>query len=340
MKHRTHRAGGLAIAALAGILALTACSGSTAEAPGDSGSGAASGDKPSIAVFYAEGNAYLTAGNESAKAAADELGVDITLFNSGFDPQQQLNQIETAVTQGGYDAFVIGVLDGNLLCDYVRENLIEQDIPVVTFQGTLCGHDTERGEAQLEEGVFAHVTGQNLEIYETWMEEIAAQSPAGGKVAVLSGPPIQGNTVNLNEALKTLPDSFEVVANQTTDYTTPDAFSKAQTMLQANPDIDLFISNYSGVTQGVVEAVKAADSAAKIFDFGGDEWALGAVASGEITATVMLFPATETATAIRLAVDALGGEPSPGVVDLTRSDAVPGTVFVTKENASEFTPEY
>lgn len=323
----------LVAAGLAGALSLSACASA-------SESESSATDDISIAFFYSEGNSYLTAGNESAKATADELGVTVTLFNSNFDPQQQLNQVETAVTQGGYDAFVIAPLDGNLICDYVRENVLDQEIPVVTFQGTLCGRDSERGEAQLEPGVFAHVTGQNLEIYEAWVAEIAENNPDGGTVAAMSGPPLIANTTNLNLALEQLPADFDIVANQTTDYTTPSAFAAAQTMLQANPDVDLFISNYSGLTQGMVEAVKSAGGSARIFDFGGDQWALDAVSSGDITSTVMMLPATETATAIRLSVDAINGGKSPGVVVLTDDASLPGTAFVTRENVSSFTAQY
>lgn len=325
----------LAALGLASALLLGGCASDTDNPPD-----AAKDQGTSIAFFYSEGNSYLTAGNTSATVTAEDVNATVTLFNSNFDPQQQLNQIETAVAQGGYDAYVLAPLDGNLLCDFVRENILDQGIPVVTFQGTLCGRDSERGEAQLEPDVFAHVTGQNLEIYEEWIAEIAEIHPEGGTVAVLSGPPLISNTTNLNLALEKLPADFEIVANQTTDYTTPSAFATAQTMLQANPDIDLFISNYSGVTQGVVEAVKAAGSSASIFDFGGDQWALDAVASGEITSTVMMLPASETATAIRLAVDAINDVDSPGVVVLTEDDSLPGTPFVTSENVASFTAEY
>ncbi len=327
------------LAALAvGALALSAC---TTEEPAAAGTQPGSdGDTPSIALFYSEGNAFLTAANEGAQDAAEQLGADLTLFNSNFDPQQQLNQLQTAMTQGGFDAFVIAPLDGNLLCDYVTGTVLPAGIPVVTIQGPLCGRDSERGAAQLEEGTYAHVTGQNVEIYEAWMAQIADRNPEGGTVAVLSGPPLLGNTINLNEAVTSLGPDFEVVASQTTDYTTPSAFAAAQTTLQANPGIDLFISNYTGITQGVVEAISSLGSDAQVYDFGGDTWALDSVANGTIAGTVMMLPATETATAIQLALDAIAGAASPGVIDLTQDEALPGTPFVFRENVADFTAEY
>lgn len=335
-KSRKTRA--LLASAAVGLLALAGCTNSGGDSgggdTGDSGS-----DKPSVALFYSEGNAFLTAANEGAKQAADELGIDLTLFNSNFDPQQQLNQLETAVTQGGFDAFVIAPLDGNLLCDFVTNTVLPDGIEVVTIQSPICARDTERGNDQVEPGAFAHITGQNIEIYEEWMSQIAERND-GGKVAVLSGPPLLANTINLAEAVKTLGSGFEVVANQTTDYTTPTAFAAAQTMLQANPDIEIFISNYTGVTQGIVEAVAAAGSSAKIYDFGGDQWALDAVESGTIAGTVMMLPATETKAALELVLDALAGGESPGAIDLTADPSLPGTAFVFAENVGDFTAEY
>lgn len=327
----------LLAAATAGMLALAGCS-AGGDTPGGTETG--DGDTQSIALFYSEGNAFLTAANEGAKQAAEDLGVDLTLFNSNFDPQQQLNQLETAYTQGGFDAFIIAPLDGNLLCSFVTDTVLPAEIAVVTIQTPLCGRDTERGDEQVEPGTFAHVTGQNLEIYEEWMAQIAERNPDGGKVAVLSGPPLLANTINLEAAVETLGGAFEVVASQTTDYTTPTAFAAAQTMLQANPDIDIFIANYTGITQGVAEAAAAAGSPAKIYDFGGDQWALEMVDSGTIAGTVMMLPATETAMAIQLVLDALSGAGSPGAIDLTAVPSLPGTAFVFKENVAEFTAEY
>jgi ribose transport system substrate-binding protein len=69
---------------------------------------------------------------------------------------------------------------------------------------------------------------------------------------------------------------IDLVANEGTSYTMEEACKKAQAILQANRDLRFIISNYSGMTQGIVRAVREAglQKQVKISDFSGSQWAL------------------------------------------------------------------
>ncbi len=55
-----------------------------------------------VAVFLpGVANAYGQAQELAAKETAKDLGMDMTLFDGGYNPSQQLNQMQTALASGG-----------------------------------------------------------------------------------------------------------------------------------------------------------------------------------------------------------------------------------------------
>lgn len=331
--------------------ALAACG-----TPSDSGnatSGSTSSAQPSTSLapddlkiaFFSAGtnNTYLQAGIAGAKEAAKAAGAEIDVFDGKFDAQEQFNQMQSALTSGKYNVFVVEPNDGNLVCNLLSKQAVEKDILVSVFNQPICDRATKAGDEVWQPGTVTYVGGQTLDVYNAWIDRIIQENPDGGKVAVISGPDLNANTINLNTALKKLDGAgFSVVANQKTDYSTPKAYAAAQTMLQANRDLDLIISNYSGMTQGVVQAAKAGNrlGSVKIYDMGGNKWALGAVADGQLAQTVIFLPRQEGFDAVDAVIKSVQGKEVPKFINLTESDVLPGTPFVTKDNVSKFTPEY
>jgi ribose transport system substrate-binding protein len=298
-----------------------------------------------IAFFSsATNNSYLQAGIDGVQRAADEMGATVDVFDGKFDAQVQFDQIQSAITSGKYNSFIVEANDGNLLCEILTQDAPEQGILVSAMNQPICGRATNAGDELWEPGTVTFVGGQTLDVYQAWIESIMSENPDGGQVAVISGPDLGANTINLNEALSAMKEdsSFEIVANQKTDYSTPQGFDAAQTILQANKNLDIIISNYSGMTQGVVEAVKAANRLddVKVYDMGGDKWAINAVKRGELAQTVIFLPELEGYLSAKVLGDFVSGEEVERFINLTESDTLPGTPFVTQENVDEFTAEY
>jgi ribose transport system substrate-binding protein len=298
-----------------------------------------------IALFSAAtNNEYLQAGIAGAQEAAEAAGAQIDVFDGKFDPQEQFNQLQQALTSGKYNAFVVEPNDGNLVCDFLTNDAAEAGVLVSVFNQPICDRATKPGDEVHQPGTITFVGGQTLDVYQAWIEEIISNNPDGAKVAVISGPDLNANTINLNTALETLAATpgFEIVANQKTDYSTPKAFEAAQAIMQANPDLDVIISNYSGMTQGVLQAADAAGKVGeiKIYDMGGNTWAVDAVKNGQIAQTVMFLPKQEGYDAVQAVVDFVNGMEVDPFINLTESSALPGTPYVTQENAADFTPEY
>ncbi|MFE3828080.1 sugar ABC transporter substrate-binding protein [Streptomyces sp. NPDC059092] len=298
-----------------------------------------------IAYFSAgTSNAYLQAAIAAAKKESGTLGVKLDVFDGRFDAQKQFDQIQTALTSGRYNAFAVEPNDGNLVCKLLTKNAADKGILVSVFNLPICGRATELGEKTWEPGTVTYVGGQTLDVYRAWVGQVVKDNPGGAKVALISGPDLNANTICFQEAAKEFAKhkGFEVVARQSTDYTTPKGLAAAQTILRANPDLDVIMSNFSGMSRGVVQAVSGVQRAGKvkIYDFGGDAWALDSVKRGALEQSVMMLPAQETIEAIRALADHVKGEDVPRFINLTESSALPGTPFATRETIGDFHPEY
>jgi ribose transport system substrate-binding protein len=290
-----------------------------------------------IASFHGgSNNTYLQANIKAVQDTAAKYGIKAHIFDANFDTTQMQNQAESALTQG-YNAWVFGALDPNQSCQIVKK-AISQGIVVSVQNQALCGDTT------YTPGTLAFVGGQTRDVYNSFID-YAFSKINKGKVAIITGPALNANTENMLGALATYQPKYpdiQVVANQQLDYTTDKAFTVAQDIVQANPDLTAILSNYSGMTQGIVQAVKAANlgDKIKIYDMGGNEWAASAVKNGDIEMTLPFLPFEETSVAVRALCDYADGKPVKTYYNLTDELTFPGAPFVTKDNVDQFKPEY
>lgn len=342
------RSGVRAVAVLALVALAGACStgtettsGATASAEVSAPTSVKSRADLKIAYFSAgTSNAYLQAAIDSAKKKAAEMGASIDVFDGQFNAQAQFNQLQTALTSGKYNAFAVEPNDGNLVCNLLTKQAPQKGVLVSIFNLPICGRATNLGEETWEPGTVTYVGGQTLDIYNEWIKSVMDENPDGGKIALISGPDLNANSISFFKAAEAFANNpkFTIVAKQTTDYTTPKAFQAAQTILQSNPDLDIVMSNFSGMTRGVVQAV--GDRNVKVYDFGGDAWALSNVKTGKLSQTVMMLPRQETIEALEALGLVADGKQAPKFVNLTKDDSLPGTPFANADNLSKFKSEY
>jgi ribose transport system substrate-binding protein len=297
----------------------------------------------SIAWFLAgTNNTYVQTNARAAFATAKKLGAKIHLFDGNWDATNQVNQMQHALADKQYNAWLVEAVDPVQECDTVKQAMAKK-IPVfVTNQG-LCGNDT------FTPGTIGFVGGQTRSVYTRWFNWIFSHNKSGAKVAILTGPDLNYNTNNLEYALKKVLPKYpnvKVVADVRTDYTTNTAFQKAQDILQAHPDVNVFLANYSEPTKGIVTAVQAAGKTGqvKVYDMGGNKWAIDAVKKGEVAMSLPFLPYEEVKVSVQFLANSWTGKPIPFTTgrfyDLTKELKFPGAPFVTKANASKFKPEY
>jgi ribose transport system substrate-binding protein len=73
---------------------------------------------------------------------------------------------------------------------------------------------------------------------------------------------------------------------------------------------------------------------------GGDKWAINAVERGDLAQSVIFLPELEGYLSVKTIGDFVAGEDVAKFINLTESDTLPGTPFVSKDNVDEFSPEY
>jgi ribose transport system substrate-binding protein len=326
-----------AAAAVVASLSLGACTTGTGAAV--STPGATSEDLADLSIgFFSPGtsNTYAATLTQAAVDKADELGVALTNQSANFDVQTQVNQLQQALQRRTYNAWIVVPLDPNQECS-ILEDAVAQGIAVMMANTPACNDVGPDGGVGL-------IGVQNAQAYKDWWNEILSTNEPGAIASVTGGALDYLTKVDnaaLEEALAANP-GFDVVSNQSLDYSTDKAYANAQAILQASPDLRLFASNYSGMTQGIIKAIDQAGltGKVKVYDFNGDTNMVDAIEAGQVTMTVPGMPASEGAGAVQLLVDHWQGEDVPQVTDPLDGVDFPGAPFVTIDNAAEFTPEY
>ncbi len=304
-------------------------------------------DRPLKLAFFSEGtnNSAMTASIEGAQAAAERLGWEIDIFDGRFDAVNQLNQITNALTRD-YDAFIVKPLEGNIMCEPSSIMAAERNILVVNSTLPICGRSGMEGEDQYTPGILTYIGGtQTPAAFREVLDRIAAEAPGPQTVAVLTGNDLNPITLNFEAAFEDfLVDhpEWNVVAKARTDWSTPVAFQRAEPIVQANPDLTLFLSHYSNMTRGIVQALDAAGRRdVEVFDAGGTQWAADAVANGRISFTTALYLASNAAASVEAIAAAQRGESVPRYIHNAGKLISNGTLveFIDASNVGDYIAE-
>jgi ribose transport system substrate-binding protein len=299
----------------------------------------------SIAMFLpATNTSYLQANIKGAQDAAAKFGGTVGVFDGKLNPMNQLNEMQNAIQSGKYNAFVIFPLAGQVICKAATEDAPKAGILVATYHDPVCDKQLAKGDDQWSPGTLINVGGGSS--YETFTRYVARamkDNPGPQKVGIITGMDLSADTLRMNKVVEDVKASnpqFEVVDTQRTDYTVPTSQAKTQNMVQSHPDISIIISDYAGITRGVVDALKQAGKVGKVkvYDFGGTRWSKEAIEKGWIEVSVPLFAYTAAYRAVENIAAAREGKPVPHYIP---NDGGPTTApfFVDKTNAASFAPE-
>ncbi|MDM9625000.1 sugar ABC transporter substrate-binding protein [Rhizobium sp. S152] len=281
------------------------------------GKSVAAGCKPLKIAFLiaATNNTHLQAQIRGAQEAAKEIGATLDVFDPNWSPTTQFNQAQNIISGGQYNAILAEMNDGNQACTIMTDKAREAGVLVAVTNQPLCNRGTKEGDELWAPGTLNFVGGsQGRTAFRDWIMSIAQENPGPQKVAIVTGPDLNSNTINTDLALKDVQakyPEFKVVAVVRTDYSVVQGNQKTLPLFQANPDLSIFISNYSDMTRGAVQAARQVGSLSKlkVYDSGGNDWAFKAVAAGQITSTRTIEPYTETYLAVKQLGDAWEGKP-------------------------------
>lgn len=151
----------------------------TPQAETTGGSGEAQ-DLKAVGVTVGDlGNPFFVQVGEGAKAAAQRLGGDAikaTVVSSGYDLNQQINQIENFISSG-VNLILLNAADSKGIAPAVRAAK-EAGVTVVAV------------DVEAEGGVDATVTSNNVQAGELACQFIVDRLNGEGNVVIINGPPV------------------------------------------------------------------------------------------------------------------------------------------------------
>jgi simple sugar transport system substrate-binding protein len=227
------------LAALAATaIVLTGCTAPAAES---------SDDAVSIALVRQLGSGdYFEQWLAGAQAQADELGVDLSIYNANGDDAQQALDIESAINDG-VDAIAVD----HGFAETVQPGIasaLDADIPVVAFDVD-AGDDRAIAVTQSDEVLAEQVLGQLVTDTDGEADVIyvyvAGFAPLDNRNVVWET--VKGENPGLNQVAQ-----IGVV----NDSTASEVANQAKASLQANPDVTAIFAPYDEFAKGATLAVQ------------------------------------------------------------------------------------
>jgi len=265
-------------AATIAVFALAGCASGT-DSDSDGGSGSGSGEAGGLIAIItpAQSNPFFKAEADAAKAEAEKLGYETSVASHDDDPNKQSELIDAAISQ---DAVAI-VLDNAGADASVGpiQKAVDAGIPVFLIDREI----NKSGVAS------AQIVANNAQGAAAVAEEFVAALPAG-KYIELTGKESDTNAGVRSEAYASVisqyPDLVQV-AQETANWDQDEAFSKIETLLQRDSDIQGIIAGNDTMALGAVAAVEAAGLTGKvtIAGFDGSPDAVDAIKAGTLLAT-------------------------------------------------------
>lgn len=279
------------------------------------------GESYQVAMFHlVQANEYDQSRNDGMEATAAGLSIQVDFYSCEYDTQEQINQIQDAISAGVYDAFIIHPNDSNAVVPAIEEALAE-GILVIGADGPF-GPDT-RSLDPYPAGVTS-IIGRTGWTTGSWLGEAVVAAAEGmdeAQVAYLIG--FQSLTIDQDrfEALEQVIAPYpqiEVVSFQEGLYRRDTSREIMQNVFQANPDIKIVVSSGDQMTLGAYDAAVEAGIAENIKFIGNgcsrEGWQ--AIKDGYFFASYADIPYTQGVLLIETVAKALQGEEVPSSINL------------------------
>ena len=323
---RYKRGTGLRFAAVtaAGLLALSGC-GSDSDPESSSGSGSGSGsDSNYIAIITpSPDNPFFKAEGDAAKAKAEELGYEATVASHDDDPNKQSELIDAAISRDAA-AIILDNAGADASIGPVQKAkdagipvfLIDREINKTGVAAAQIVSNNAQG-AQLSAQAFVEAMNEKG----TYVELVGKESDTNAGV----------RSDGYNAVISQYPD-LKLVQKETANWDQQEAFTKMETILQRNPDIQGVIAGNDTMALGAVAAIKAAKlKDVAVVGFDGSPDAIAAIKAGDMYATALQPAALGAESAVEQA-DAMikDGEAPPEEKQSIDCE------LITAENADEY----
>ncbi len=238
------------------------------------------------------------------RAAADEAGIRLIVNSAELDPARQASQLEDFITQH-VDAIVVCPCDSSGIAPIVRR-ANGAGIPVFTADIAAQG-----GE------VVSHIASDNVQGGRLAAQRMAELLEGTGRLVIVDHPEVtsvQDRVRGFAEEMAQHP-GIEIVDRPSAGGDRDKAYTVAENMLQAYPDLDGIFAINDDLALGALRAVGKRNVVIVGYD-GLPEAREAILSGGPLRASVVQFPATIGRRTIEVIVDHLAGRPVNALVPI------------------------
>jgi erythritol transport system substrate-binding protein len=314
------------ILAVISSLATAACGGSDNSSSSSSSSASGSGKAGGLIAIItpAVDNPFFKAEADAAAAKAKQLGYQTSVASHDDDPNKQSELIDAAISRKA-KAIILDNAGADASIGPVRKAKAA-GIPVFLIDREINANGIATAQIVSNNSQGAGLGGQ----------EFVKALNGKGRFVELLGKESDTNagvrSKGYNDVLSQYPD-LKKVAKQSANWDQQEAFTKMETILQRNRNIDGVIAGNDTMALGAVAAIKSAGLTKKIkvVGFDGSPDAVSAIKKGQMDATVLQPAALISREAVQQADQYIkngkASKPEKQSIDC---------VLVTKDNASQF----
>ncbi len=239
---------------------------------------------------------------------AEELGVELIVFEAGDDASKQLADVETLLDQQ-VDGILLSPVDSVQAVD-LADKAQQAGVPLLAVANQI-GSVEDFGEQHVYEGTVALVTNDDIDMGSKAAELVAAEVGSESvQIAIVEGAAGASNSslreTGFSRTLDELGVNYEVVASEPGNWNPEDGGQACQRILNASTTIDILFSMSDAMTAGCVDALSPAQLAEiDVVSIGGNQQGIDLVKGGQILGTVCQKPATMGSLALETLVIAI-----------------------------------
>ena len=310
--------------AVAGLLA--ACGGGGSDSASSASPSEGRSDANIAAVIKGLDNPFFQAMEDGINAQAQDSGaqVEIQAATSITDTTGQAEKL-TAMAQQDYNCFVVNPISGTNLVQALAP-VAAKDTPIVNIDSPIDADAAAEADVTPATYIGTDNTDAGGKAGQYMIDTISS-----GKVALIGG--IAGDVTSqarLDGFTAAVQGKLDIVQTVAADWERQKALTAATDLMQANPDLKGFFAANDDMGLGIARAVANAGKTGEIavISVDGNEDALKAVKSGDLTATVAQYPYEIGVLGVQACEAVLAGQDIP-------TEIVSPTALVTSENADQ-----
>jgi ribose transport system substrate-binding protein len=241
---------------------------------------------------------------QSVEAEAQAKGIEVQVSDAGGESATQVNQIQDFITR--QVSAIIYIPAGASAASVPVKAAERANIPVIAV-------DRNAEDAPGKTFIATDSVAAAKELGE-W---VIKQKDGKGNIAILQGQvgttPQVDRQKGFEEALKSAPEMKIIAESATMRWSQDEGFAKAQDIIQAHPDVDVFWGQADAIALGAAQAVANANMNPKplVVGFDGDQAGIQAIRDGKLDATMVQQTQLMGRMAVTSALDIVNGKQVP-----------------------------